>query len=933
MKKILTQLTVISWLICVVLAESVLAQSSNIVPDDTLNSESSLVEENFLGLPIELIQGGAIRGINLFHSFREFNISEGRSAYFFNPDPDIQNILARVTGTNRSEIFGLLGTLDSNYFPSKANLFLINPNGIIFGRNASLRTGGSFVATTANAVQFNNQGLFSASTPEFPQVLTINPSAFLFNQIKPAAIINQSRAANFYPPNVTGLTTDYGKSLLLLGGNVILDDGIITAFGGKVELGGLTEKGSVGLNIDGDNLDLIFPTNVTKADISLTKQALINTAGFGGGEIRLVGNNIKIAGQSEISSGSLRNQNSRDIKIQASQLDISEESYIGTLKYAGGTGGNIIIDTQNLNMSGISRIGTNTEETGGKGGDIIINTQNLNMSLNMSGVTRLPVIVTNTSSTGDGGDILINTENLNMNLAFIGTATYGGQGNAGNVSIQATNSVNLNNSTLSTSSIGLGNSTTQGAGGNMMISAKTLNLENVSGIATTSFLGQGNPGDTTLKISDYINLSNSGIFANSFSAASGGNINIETENFNIRDGSQLINSSFDPISNSFLDSLTKTNNFIDPAIQQTILSAISQIGDDLNLQNTKNLGQSNSGNINIRATNSLVMSGISSTDKNRQNIISTETLGTGKAGTLTLETGELIAGDGSVLSTKTTSSGDGGNLNIKADAVELTDNAQIVALSEGTGKAGNINLNAARNLIATNSNISTSSIQSSGGNININAENIRLFGNSDIRTNVFTGAGGGGDITLSANSIIALDDSDILSFASDGQGGDIRFNTRAFLSSPLYRPTAFTTDTATINTLNDNQQVDVNASGAVSGTITGVPDISFLQNSLTELPENAIDTNALLANSCIVRRNNQQGGSFFVTGSGGLPERPGDAPLSPYSTGTMQSISNQNNSSTRNISRSRWKIGDPIIEPQGIYRLSNDKIVLSRECS
>ncbi|MHC5856008.1 two-partner secretion domain-containing protein [Nostoc sp.] len=926
---ILTQLGVISWLVWMVAGKSVLAQSSNIVPDNTLKSESSLVEQNFLGLPIELIQGGAIRGVNLFHSFQEFNVSEGRSAYFRTPSADIQNIVARVTGKNPSLIFGGLGTLDeSNYFFSKANLFLINPNGIIFGRNASLNTGGSFVATTADAVQFNNQGLFSTSTPEVPQLLTINPSAFLFNQIQPAPIINQSRGVNLYPDITTGITSSYGKSLLLLGGDVIFDGGILTAFGGKVEVGGLAQKGSVGLNIDGDNLDLIFPTNVAKADISLTKQALINTTGEGGGEIQLVGNNIKIAGQSELFSGSLRNQNSRDIKIQASQLDISEESHIDTLKYAAGTGGNIIIDTQNLNMSGASIIGTNTEGTG-KGGDIIINTQNLNMS----GVTGIPVIGTNTDGAGNSGDILINTENLNMNLAFIGTGTSGGEGNAGNVLIQATNSVNLNNSTLSTDSLGLGNSTTQGAGGNILISAKILNLENLSSIATTSFLGQGNPGDITLKISDSINLSNSEISGISFSAASGGNINIETENFNISDGGQLINSSFDPISNSFLDILAKTNNSLDPVVQQNIINAISQISNNLNLQNTKNLGQSNSGNINILVTKSLVMTGISPTDPNRHNLISTETLGAGKAGTLSIETREFIASDGSVLSTQTTSSGDGGNLILKADAVELTNNAQIVALSQGTGKAGNINLTTAKNFSATNSQILTSSIQSSGGTINLSAENIRLFGNSDIRTNVFSGAGGGGNITLTANSIIALNDSDILSFARDGKGGDIRFNTRAFLSSPLYRPTPFTTDAATINTLDGNQQVDVNASGAVSGTITGVPDISFLQNSLTELPQNVIDTNAILANSCIVRRKNQLGGTFFVTGSSGLPERPGDAPLPPYPTGTLQSVPSKNNLPVSNITLPRWKIGDPIVEPQGVYQLPNGKKILSRECS
>ncbi|MDZ8259657.1 filamentous hemagglutinin N-terminal domain-containing protein [Nostoc sp. ChiQUE01b] len=98
------------------------AQQSNIVPDNTLGGESSQVIDNFLGLPIEVITGGATRQINLFHSFQEFNISEGRGAYFFSPSADIQNILARVTGNNPSEILGRLGTLGS----SNPNVYLIN---------------------------------------------------------------------------------------------------------------------------------------------------------------------------------------------------------------------------------------------------------------------------------------------------------------------------------------------------------------------------------------------------------------------------------------------------------------------------------------------------------------------------------------------------------------------------------------------------------------------------------------------------------------------------------------------------------------------------------------------------------------------------------------------------------------------------------------
>ncbi len=157
-----------------IFADKVLAQStpSNIQADDTLGIESSQIIQNFQGQPVEVITGGAIRSINLFHSFREFNVSQGRGAYFFNPNENIQNILTRVTGRNRSEILGTLGTFGN----SVPNLFLINPNGIIFGENARLNVQGSFVATTANGVQFGNQGFFSATNPEVPSsLLTINP--------------------------------------------------------------------------------------------------------------------------------------------------------------------------------------------------------------------------------------------------------------------------------------------------------------------------------------------------------------------------------------------------------------------------------------------------------------------------------------------------------------------------------------------------------------------------------------------------------------------------------------------------------------------------------------------------------------------------------------------------------------------------------------
>lgn len=137
-----------------------IAQELKLVPDNTLGTESSTVTE--IDSQTYKIEGGATRGVNLFHSFSQFHVGEGQQVYFANPS-GIENILSRVTGIDPSKIFGKLGV------EGNANLFLMNPNGIIFGKNASLDVRGSFVATTANAIEFGDRGFFSASNPNTPR--------------------------------------------------------------------------------------------------------------------------------------------------------------------------------------------------------------------------------------------------------------------------------------------------------------------------------------------------------------------------------------------------------------------------------------------------------------------------------------------------------------------------------------------------------------------------------------------------------------------------------------------------------------------------------------------------------------------------------------------------------------------------------------------
>jgi filamentous hemagglutinin family protein len=296
---------------------------AQITPDGTLGVEGSVVSPNvnINDAIADRIDGGAIRGANLFHSFTQFNVGDRQRVYFANPVA-IENILTRVTGTNASNILGTLGVTGGN-----ANLFLINPNGILFGPNARLSLNGSFIATTANAIQFGNQGFFSASAPEAPSLLSVNPSAFFFNQIVTQPITNQAR-----------LQVPKSRSLLLVGGDVAIDGGRLNAPDGRVELGGLAGAGTVALNVDGNNLSLSFPDSVARSDLSLTNGAKVDVSGEGGGFIQVQGSAVTVADASEILAETEGSQNGKGIFIQASQLVVRDGSQISASGLEGSQG-------------------------------------------------------------------------------------------------------------------------------------------------------------------------------------------------------------------------------------------------------------------------------------------------------------------------------------------------------------------------------------------------------------------------------------------------------------------------------------------------------------------------------------------------------------------------------------------------------------------
>ncbi|KAM3096784.1 filamentous hemagglutinin N-terminal domain-containing protein [Phormidesmis sp. 146-35] len=968
--------------------QSSLAQ---IVPDNTLGSESSTVapdiniQEVISGSSAVAegirIEGGAIRGANLFHSFSQFSIGSGRGAYFANP-AGIQNILSRVTGANRSEILGRLGVLGN------ANLFLMNPNGIVFGSAASLDVKGAFLATTANAIKLGDTGLFSASQPTTSNLLSVSPSALWFNAVAASPIVNRSQAQSLINQlnsnnGVPGLQVQPSRTLALVGGDVLLEGGNLTAAGGRIELGSVAGVGEVSLSQSENSLVLGYDAINNFGNIKLSNRAFVDASGAGGGDIQIRGARLEMTQSSDIWADTLGAGNGKQVLVGTSEVVLDGKSALNANAIGTGTGGDVRIETGRLLVQGGAGVSATTYGSG-KSGSLLINAANSIEVIGTSADGQLPSSLNAQSTeTGDAGELRIDTQRLLVQGgAQVSTSTFG-LGKGGSLLINAADSVELIGSSADGQIRGGLFAGSQGSG-NVRINTQRLRVS-AGAVVTINTEDQGKGGSLLINAADSVEIIGtsadsqllSGLFAGGRGSGDAGDIRIDTKRLIVRDGALIAaDTRGTGRGGSLLINAADSVEIIGVSADGRTPSALNLIsgraagGDAGRLRidtqrlrvqggaqvtaSTESAGKG--GSLLINAAESVEIIGTFDNGRIDSGLF-TQSRSIGDAGDLTIDTGRLRVQDGAVVSASTFSSGKGGSLRVRAtDLVELSgtaagvsgglftasngsgnagevlqidtgrlrvqDGAVISSRSIRTGKAGNIAITVRDTLEANNGTIQTNTSRSAGGAITIEAKAIRLFDNSDIISNVASGEGGGGNIDLKARSILAFGDSDILAFSRNGRGGNITLDTRAFFSEN-YRPAPPGTN---LLTLNNNDRVDINATGTVSGIIT-LPDVSFIQNSLTELPDTQINTDTLLANSCIVRRNQPTQGSFTITGTGGLPQRPREAQASSFPTVEIETLPEREPTSYR-----VWQKGDAIVEPQGVYRLPNGKLVLSRNC-
>lgn len=357
---------------------------------------------------------GTLSGSNLFHSFSSFNINTGETALFSAGNTSgAANIIGRVTGGGLSTVDGII-TSDI----LGANLWLVNPNGFVFGPDSQISIEGSFFASTGEYVKFADNAIFDAVNPNDPALIVANPTGFGFVSNNPGAITLDN----------ANLRVSNGQSISLVGGDVELNASMIGTIDGRLNIAAVHGPGEVTFTVPNSPAESGIVFNATGGSfnaVNMTDSSL-DLSGAGFGAVYIMAGQFVMSGDSSITS------RSDAISTAVIHVDATEAVMQGGLISSSGS---------------VEASAADIHIEGGK------------FTINGGRITSTAVDI------GSAGDItIVQAQEFTMDNGSIQTSSASAAG--GNITIQAADLVSLTNSTIATD---INGATPADPGGNISI--------------------------------------------------------------------------------------------------------------------------------------------------------------------------------------------------------------------------------------------------------------------------------------------------------------------------------------------------------------------------------------------------------------------------------------------------------------------------------
>ncbi len=735
------------------------AAQAQIILDGSLGRTETLMGPGYqIGAELGQQHGG-----NLFHSFQDFNLQSHESATFSGPN-EVQNVISRVTGSNPSNIDGLIRSTIPN-----ADFYLLNPYGILFGPHAKLDLQGGFHASTADYLKLQDGGRFDARNVN-NSLLSVAPvAAFGFLTETPAPIAAQS----------SRLSVPATKPLSLIGGHLNLQGAFPVQFDEQNSYAMFAASllnaasGQINLIAVGSDGELFLDNDLTITGIGgniLLNHTLIDTSGPGSGNIKVRGARLQM-NDSILQANTLGDFNGgvMDIRLTESLYARNERYLVAAFAsrtlLGHGNGGQIVVRVPEFTLDR-TVMGLETV-TAGNAGSLNLEVARLHL-LEGAGLSTAQAF----SAIGKGGQMTINaSESVLISGFSVGTHA--------SIGVLFTNMPTyIDNSSYSLVPGNLGGGEThittqrldlvggaitsagldKGSAGNIIIHADNVNITE-GGFISTTVMGTGLAGNILLDVKDTLFMSGQrdGVFVTPIT-------NLEIEN---------------PQSNITSFSLSGSGGQIDLTAKTINVTEGAFI-------NTSSLGSSeNTSHINLRTDNLLLTAGGKINSSNGFYAGTGFLLGTGRGGDINIDANTVtLTGSQTGIFSDTFNQGLGGSLFVQADSVDIDQGAAMAARSFNMGDAGQISLETNHLHLSQRGTINTSATLSGGGNIILQKSNgLVHLDQSEITTSVAVGQGSGGNITIEKPQFVVLNQGQIKAQADAGHGGNIQIVTDHLLTT------------------------------------------------------------------------------------------------------------------------------------------------------